>query len=56
MEKGRSVVTNIDRKKKRGTDTGGDKRKKMGKKGKGMILPGKHHEEEEEEREFKLTN
>lgn len=49
-------MTNIDRKKKRGTDTGGDKRKKMGKKGKGMILPGKHHEEEEEEREFKLTN
>lgn len=55
MEKGRSVVTNIDRKGKRGTDTGGDKRKKMGKKGKGMILPGKHHEGEEE-REFKLTN
>ena len=26
MEKGRSVVTNIDRKGKRGTDTGGDKK------------------------------
>lgn len=34
MEKGRSVVTNIDRKKKRGTDTGGDKRKKWERKGK----------------------
>lgn len=28
MEKRRSVVINIDRKRKRGTDTGGDKRKK----------------------------
>lgn len=34
MEKGRSVVTNIDRKGKRGTETGGDKRKKWERKGK----------------------
>lgn len=39
MEKGRSLVTNIDRKGKWRPDTGGDKRKEWEKKGKACFQP-----------------
>ena len=50
MEKGRSLVTNIDRKGKWRPDTGGDKRKEWEKKGKACFY------RENTIKEFKLTN